>query len=114
MSEELRKYLEEKGMGHTRGAAYHPQTQGKIERFHRTMKNVILLNHYYLPQELEAELARFIEYYNYHRVHESLGNVTPADVYFGRRKKILSEREAIKRKTLASRRRLNLGALASV
>jgi len=114
VSEELRKYLEEKGMGHTRGAAYHPQTQGKIERFHRTMKNVILLNHYFLPEELEAELVRFIEYYNYHRVHESLGNVTPADVYFGRREKILSEREVIKRRTLAGRRRLNLGALAAV
>jgi len=114
VSEELRKYLEEKGMGHTRGAPYHPQTQGKIERFHRTMKNVILLNHYYLPQELEAELTRFIEYYNYHRVHESLGNVTPADVYFGRREKILSEREAIKLRTLAGRRRFNLGAHAAV
>lgn len=92
----------------------HPQTQGKIERFHCTMKNVILLNHYFLPEELEAELARFIEYYNYHRVHESLGNVTPADVYFGRRELILSERETIKRRTLAGRRRLHLGALATV
>ena len=114
VSEELRKYLEEKEMSHTRGAPYHPQTQGKIERFHRTMKNVILLNHYFLPQELEAELARFIEYYNYHRVHESLGNVTPADVYFGRREKILSEREVIKRKTLTGRRKMNLGEVETV
>jgi len=114
VSEELRKYLEENGMSHTRGAPYHPQTQGKIERFHRTMKNVILLNHYFLPQELEAELARFIEYYNYHRVHESLGNVTPADVYFGRREKILSEREVIKRKTLTGRRKMNLGEVETV
>lgn len=114
VSEELRKYLEEKGMSHTRGAAYHPQTQGKIERFHRTMKNVILLNHYFLPEELEAELARFIEYYNYHRVHESLANVTPADVFFGRQQEILAEREMIKRKTLAGRRRWNLGALVAV
>lgn len=111
VSEELRKYLEDKGMGHTRGAAYHPQTQGKIERFHRTMKNVILLNHYFLAEELEAELARFIEYYNYHRVHESLGNVTPADVYLGRREKILSEREEIKRQTLARRKKWNLRQL---
>jgi len=108
VSEELREYLETKGMGHTRGAAYHPQTQGKIERFHRTMKNIILLNHYYLPQELEAEIARFIEHYNYRRCHESLGNVTPADVYFGRREKILSERGKIKRRTLAQRRAWNL------
>jgi transposase InsO family protein len=108
VSEELRKYLEDKGMGHTRGAAYHPQTQGKIERFHRTMKNIILLNHYYLPQDLEAEIARFIEHYNYLRYHESLGNVTPADVFFGRREKILSQRKSIKRKTLAQRRDWNL------
>jgi len=108
VSGELRKYLEDKGIGHTRDAAYHPQTQGKIERFQRTMKNIILLNHYYLPQDLEAEIARFIEHYNYRCCHESLGNVTPADVYFGRRENILSEREKTKRRTLARRREWNL------
>jgi len=114
LSDELRKYLEDKGMGHTRGAPYHPQTQGKIERYHLTMKNVVLLQHYYLPQELEAEVGRFVEYYNHQRVHESLQNVTPADVFFGRQQEILEERELIKRKTLASRRKLNLGSFMTV
>ena len=114
VSDELRKYLEDKGMDHTRGAPYHPQTQGKIERYHRTMKNVILLRHFYLPQELEAEVGRFVDYYNHSRYHESLENVTPADVFFGRQQKILAEREMIKRKTLAGRRRLNLGLFVTV
>jgi len=114
VSDELRKYLEDKGMDHTRGAPYHPQTQGKIERYHRTMKNVILLRHFYLPQELEAEVGRFVDYYNHSRYHESLENVTPADVFFGRQQKILAEREMIKRKTLAGRRRLNLGSFVTV
>lgn len=108
VSDELRKYLEDKGLTHTRGAPYHPQTQGKIERYHRTMKNRVLLQHYYLPQELEAEVAVFVEYYNNERVHESLGNVTPADVFFGKQAEILSEREMIRRKTYALRRKWNL------
>jgi transposase InsO family protein len=113
VSDELRKYLEDKGMSHTRGAPYHPQTQGKIERYHRTMKNRVLLQHYYLPQELEAEVAVFVEYYNNERVHESLGNVTPADVFFGKQAEILSEREMIKRKTFALRRKWNLSQVSA-
>ena len=84
VSGELREYLEARQMTHTRGAPYHPQTQGKIERYHRTMKNVVKLEHYYFPWELEAALRDFVAYYNNDRYHESLDNVTPADVYFGR------------------------------
>lgn len=72
------------------------------------MKNRVLLQHYYLPQELEDEVAVFVEYYNNERVHESLENVMPADVFFGKQAEILSEREKIKRKTLALRRKWNL------
>lgn len=75
-------------------------TQGKIERFHRSMKNEVKLQHYYFPEELEKEIGRFIDYYNNHRYHESMKNVTPADAYFGRQKKILDKREEIKRRTL--------------
>src|ERR1039458_4102697 len=77
VSQELKDYLQNKGMTPTHGAPYHPMTQGKIERYHRSMKNEINLQKYYLPWELEQEIARFIEYYNNERYHESLDNVTP-------------------------------------
>ncbi|KKL84450.1 hypothetical protein LCGC14_1964630 [marine sediment metagenome] len=83
---------------------YHPQTQGKIERWHQTLKNRILLENYFLPGDLEAQIEAFVDHYNHQRYHESLNNVTPADVYFGRDKAILQQRERIKRKTLETRR----------
>jgi len=108
LSGELKNYLEKQEMAHTRGAPYHPMTQGKIERYHRSMKNIVKLQNYYFPWELEQEISRFVEYYNNHRYHESLNNVTPADVYFGRNREILTKRDQIKRKTLALRRKQNL------
>ena len=104
VSSELADYLESEGMAHTRGRPYHPQTQGKIERWHQSMKNQVLLNHYYSPSELEGAIGRFVDYYNHHRYHESLDNLTPADVYYGRDQEILEQRELIKISTLASRR----------
>lgn len=100
----LANYLDQRGMTHTRGAPYHPMTQGKIERYHRTMKNVVKLQHYFFPWELERELSKFVDNYNNRRYHESLQNVTPADVFFGRQKEILTARETIKQKTLEARR----------
>lgn len=108
ISGNLKKYLEIQSIGHIRGAPYHPQTQGKIERYHRTMKNLIKLQHYYMPGELEREIGQFVEYYNNRRYHESLDNLTPADVYYGRDKLILTRREEIKMKTLKQRKLRNL------
>src|ERR1700730_12299378 len=96
--------MEKKSMAHVRGAPYHPMTQGKIERWHQTLKNRILLENYYLPGDLEAQIDAFVQYYNQRRYHESIGNLTPADVYFGRGPTILLERERIKRQTIANRR----------
>jgi transposase InsO family protein len=79
-SGELKDYLEKQRTNHTRGVPYHPMTQGKIEHYHRSMKNIIKLQNYYFPWGLEQELLRFVDYYNNHRYHESLNNVTPADV----------------------------------
>ena len=104
ISGELAEWLDDRGMDHTRGAPYHPQTQGKIERWHQTLKNRILLENYYLPGDLEAQVDAFVAHYNHRRYHESLGNLTPADVYFGRGQTILIEREKIKRKTIEHRR----------
>ena len=100
----LATWLDDKGMEHVRGAPYHPQTQGKIERWHQTLKNRILLENYFLPGDLAAQIEAFVANYNHHRYHESLSNLTPADVYFGRGRTILLERERIKRQTIQSRR----------
>ena len=91
-------------MDHVRGAPYHPQTQGKIERWHQTLKNRILLENYFLPGDLKAQIEAFIDHYNLHRYHESLNNITPADVYFGRGQSILNNRKRIKQKTIEKRR----------
>ena len=83
-------------------------TQGKIERYHRSMKNVVKLQNYYSPEELERELTHFVEYYNNQRYHESLDNLTPMDVYTGKSKEILTKRAEIKKQTLQARRLQNL------
>jgi len=105
ISSELRSYLNDNGLTHTRGRPYHPMTQGKIERYHRSMKNILLLDNYYSPDDLKAQIESFVEYYNYERYHESLDNVTPADVYTGRQVKIIEERKRIKQRTLKLRKR---------
>ena len=104
ISSDLAEWLKDRDIAHVRGAPCHPQTQGKIERWHQTLKNRILLENYYLPDDLKAQIARFIERYNHRRYHESLQNLTPADVYFGRGRTILLERERIKRDTIRQRR----------
>jgi transposase InsO family protein len=104
ISSELAEYIDENGMSHVRGAPYHPQTQGKIERWHQTLKNRILLENYFLPGNLEQQIGRFVDHYNHERYHESLNNVTPADVYFGRSQSIINRRERIKEKTIEQRR----------
>ena len=101
---DLADWMSDHDMKHIRGAPYHPMTQGKIERWHQTLKNRILLDHYYLPGDLENEIDAFVGHYNHRRYHESLGNLTPADVYFGRGQAILLERERIKRRTFEQRR----------
>jgi putative transposase len=89
ISGDLAEWLDAREMTHVRGAPYHPQTQGKIERWLQKMKNRILLENYYLPGDLEAQIGHFIDHYNYHRYHESLENLTQTDVYFGRGREIL-------------------------
>jgi hypothetical protein len=114
---ELAEYIKAQRMIHVRDAPFHPQTQGKIpsrglqanrcqaaERWHQTMKNRILLENYFLPCDLEAQIETFVEHYNHRRYHESLKNVTPADAYFGRASDIIKQRERIKRQTIEHRR----------
>ena len=112
ISGELKQYLSDQGLTHTRGRPYHPMTQGKIERYHRSMKNILLLDNYYYPETLKAEIESFVEYYNYERYHESLDNVTPADVYTGRAAKIIDQRQRIKERTMKLRKRNYQKAIA--
>ena len=109
---DLARWLEGKGIAHIHGAPNHPQTQGKIERWHQTLKNRILLENYFLPGQLEAAVGAFVTHYNHHRYHESLGNLPPADVYFGRSAAVLAERDQIKKLTIRNRRLSHHGRAA--
>jgi putative transposase len=111
ISNEFQKFIDDNDMKHVRGAPYHPQTQGKIERYHRTMKNVVKLENYFFPDDLRAKLKAFVDYYNNQRYHESLQNVTPADVYFGRANQLLERRKQIKNETLKERRKNQIRAV---
>lgn len=108
-AKELSTYLQQHHMAEIHGKPYHPQTQGKIERYHRTMKNVVKLDNYYLPGQLEQAVGGFVNHYNHERFHEALDNLTPADVYFGRANAIRQAREQVKRETLKQRERYNRG-----
>jgi len=104
VSQALKEYLRRYRLKHIRGAPYHPMTQGKIERYHRSMKNVVKLQTFYFPWELEHTIENFVTYYNKERYHESLDNLTPADVYYGRAEEVKTRREQIKQETLEKRR----------
>jgi len=82
-------------------------TQGKIERWHRSMKNEVLLEQYYLQTDLERRISQFVDYYNHERYHESLDNLAPANVFYGRGQHILNRREKIKLETLGLRRKMH-------
>ena len=114
ISSELAEYIEQEEMSHVRGKPLHPQTQGKIERYHRSMKNVVKLENYYMPGDLINRLEEFVDHYNNRRYHESINNVTPSDVYFGRDKELLKQREIIKQNTMKKRRKTYLSQVIQI
>ena len=103
-AKETRAYLASKNIRPIHARPRHPQTVGKLERLHRTMKETVNLHVYEHPWELEEAISRFYRFYNYERYHEALGNVTPADVYFGRAEAVLARRAKIKARTRRRRR----------
>jgi putative transposase len=109
VSKAFRNYLRLVGIGHILAAPFHPQTNGKIERYHRSIKGELSLFPYELPSQLERAITDFVDYYNYRRYHKALGNVTPADVLYSRREKILKRRKEVQIHTFNRRRDYNRG-----
>jgi len=107
VSRSFGEYLNLVGIRHILAAPFHPQTNGKIERYHYTLKGEINQVPFEMPSELKEAIVAFVEYYNHRRYHEALGNVTPADVYYGRREQILARRKEAKQKTLQARLKHN-------
>ena len=107
ISHELNDYLNEKEIHHILASPYHPQTNGKIERWHKSLKMTVKLYKYDCPNSLKEEIGKFISNYNQKRYHESLGNVTPDDVFYGRREKIIKVRNEKRRLTLEMRKEYN-------
>lgn len=104
IADALKDFLKPLNIDQVHGRPFHPQTQGKIERYHRSMKSIVKLNTFFFPWELEQAMADFVVYYNTQRYHESLDNLTPQDVYLGRTQEVLSQRQQIKQQTLQQRR----------
>ena len=105
----FRDYLHLVGIRHILAAPYHPQTNGKLERYHQSIKREVNQVPYEFPSQLERAIANFVEYYNFHRYHKALGNVTPADVLHGRREEILQRRKEVQIQTINRRRDYNQG-----
>jgi transposase InsO family protein len=109
VSRAFRDYLNLVGIGHILAAPYHPQTNGKVERYQQSLKREVNQLPYELPSELEKAIADFVDYYNYRRYHKALSNVTPADVLYGRREAILQRRKEVQALTINRRRDYNQG-----
>jgi len=107
VSRSFREYLHLVGIRHILAAPFHPQTNGKIERYHQSIQANVNQVPYDLPSNLEAAISDFVSYYNYRRYHKALGNVTPADVLHGRREQILLQRKEVQTQTLARRKLYN-------
>jgi putative transposase len=111
VSRAFKNYLCLLGIGHILAAPFHPQTNGKIERYHRSIKGELSLLPYEMPSQLERAITDFVDYYNYRRYHKALGNVTPADVLYGRREEILKRRKEVQIQTINRRRDYNRGLM---
>ena len=109
VSRAFRDYLHLVGIRHILAAPFHPQTNGKLERYHQTIKREVNQILYEFPGQLEKAITDFVEYYNFRRYHKALGDVTPADVLHGMRDQILQRRKEVRAQTVQNRRDYNQG-----
>ena len=107
ISRAFQEYLKLVGIRHILAAPFHPQTNGKLERYHQTLKRRVNQVPYDVPADLEAAIGKFVRYYNFDRYHKALNDVTPADMLAGRRDEILDRRREVKARTIQHRRRRN-------
>ena len=95
------------GIKHILAAPFHPQTNGRLERYHQTLKRDVNQLPYEMPSDLEAAVVAFVSYYNHRRYHKALGNLTTSDVLRSRREDILRRRKELKTQTIERRREHN-------
>ena len=107
VSRAFRDYLGLVGIRHILAAPYHPRTNGKLERYHQSIKQEVNQVPYEAPSHLEEAITGFVDHYNHRRYHKALSNVTPDDVLNGRLEEILIRRKEGKAQTLAQRKRYN-------
>jgi transposase InsO family protein len=107
VSRAFRDYLRLVGIGHILSAPFHPQTNGKVERYQQSLKREVNQLPYEFPSQLERAIADFVDYYNYRRYHKALGNVTPADVLYGRKEEVLERRKEVRIQTVNRRKDYN-------
>jgi transposase InsO family protein len=94
LAKDFKVFLRIAGMTHVRTSPYYPQSNGKIERFHRTLKaDAIRRFEPSDPDEARRVVGRFVEHYNHVRLHSALGYVTPADQLAGREEQLWKERD---------------------
>ena len=97
------------GIRHILAAPYHPQTNGKVERYQQSLKREVNQLPYELPGHLEKAIADFVDYYNNRRYHKALNNVTPAEVFYDWKESILQHRKEVQILTINRRREYNQG-----
>jgi putative transposase len=107
ISHSFGEYLRLVGIRHILASPFHPQTNGKLERYHRTIKLDVNQILYDVPGNLEVAITDFVNYYNNRRYHKALRNVTPSDVLDGRKEEILQKRKEVQAQTFQRRRLCN-------
>jgi putative transposase len=114
IAKDFKEFIRLCGMTHVKTSPYYPQSNGKIERWHGTLKTDCLRPHVPLSLEEARQLvAEFVDHYNHERLHSAIGYVTPADKLAGREAAIFAARDrklTVARESRARQRQLAAAA----